>query len=211
MVVGQEKGVDVRLAIDVNSRRCHRHWASTFANCPRLTSITIPDSVTSIGDSAFALCKNLTNVTVPATVTNIGNNAFHNCFALTSVFFGGNAPLVARDAFWNAELNAYDPATVYYLPGTTGWGDFSTNAGVPAMLWNALIQASAPNFGVQNNQFGFNITGTTNITIVVEACTNLASPVWTRLLTLTLTNGLFYFSEPFQPNSSGRFYRISSP
>ena len=63
---------------------------------------------------------------------------------------------------------------------------------------------------MRNNQFGFNITGTTNIPIVVEASPSLASPVWTPLLTLTLTNGSFYFSEPFQPNISGRFYRISS-
>ena len=47
------------------------------------------------------------------------------------------------------------------------------------MLWNPLIQASGTSFGVQSSQFGFNITGTTNIPIVVEACTNLANPQWT--------------------------------
>jgi hypothetical protein len=78
-------------------------------------------------------------------------------------------------------------------------------------LWDALIQAAAANFGVQNNQFGFNITGTANLPIVVEACTNLANPAWTPLQSLTLTNGLFYFSEPLQTNSTGRFYRVSSP
>jgi hypothetical protein len=45
----------------------------------------------------------------------------------------------------------------------------------------------------------------------VEACTNLATPVWTPLQTLTLTNGSFYFTEPFQTNSAARYYRISSP
>ena len=63
---------------------------------------------------------------------------------------------------------------------------------------------------MRNNQFGFNITGTTNIPIVVEASTGLASPVWTPLQSLTLTNGSYYFSEPFQPGSSQRYYRISS-
>ena len=66
-------------------------------------------------------------------------------------------------------------------------------------------------FGVSNNQFGFNVTGTANIPIVVEACTNLASPVWTVLRSLKLTNGSFYFSDPQWTNYSGRFYRISSP
>ena len=63
----------------------------------------------------------------------------------------------------------------------------------------------------QTNQFGFNITGALYIPIVVEACTNLASPVWTSLQTVKLTNGLYYFSDPQWTNYPGRFYRISSP
>jgi len=55
------------------------------------------------------------------------------------------------------------------------------------------------------------ITGTTNIPIVVEACTNLASPVWTPLTNVNLTNGLFYFSDTQWTNYPGRYYRISSP
>jgi hypothetical protein len=73
------------------------------------------------------------------------------------------------------------------------------------------IQAFSANFGLSNNQFGFNIVGPTKTSIQVEACSNLASPIWVPLRTLSLTNGSFYFSEPFQPNSPGRFYRISSP
>ena len=105
----------------------------------------------------------------------------------------------------------FEKATVYYLPDTTGWDNFSTNAGVQAVvLWNPLFQASGASFGLSNNQFGFNINGTANIPIVVEACANLANPVWTALTNVTLTNGLFCFSEPLQTNSSGRFYRISA-
>ena len=85
----------------------------------------------------------------------------------------------------------------------------NTLASVPALLWNPLIQTGDGSFGISNNQFGFNVTGITNIPIVVEACTNLASPVWTPLQ--TLANGLFYFNEPLLTNSPGRFYRISSP
>jgi len=80
-------------------------------------------------------------------------------------------------------------------------------------LWNPLIQTGDGSFGVQTNQFGFTITNgsTTNIPIVVEACTNPASPVWSPLQTVTLTNGLFCFSDPQWTNSPACFYRLRSP
>jgi hypothetical protein len=80
------------------------------------------------------------------------------------------------------------------------------------VLWNPLIQATGASFGVQSNQFGFTITnGTTNnLPIVVEACTNLASPVWTPLQTLTLTNS-FHFSDPHWTNYPARYYGLGFP
>ena len=66
-------------------------------------------------------------------------------------------------------------------------------------------------FGVRTNQFGFTITGTSNLVIVVEACTNLANPVWSPVGTNTLTGGSSYFSDPQWTNYPGRFYRLRSP
>jgi hypothetical protein len=179
---------------------------SEFSECWSLTNVTIPRSVTSIGAQAFLHCITLTSVTIPASVTNFDNMAFYACYDLKSVYFQGNAPVVGSLEF------SYDTdVTVYYLPGTSGWSEFSAETGVPVVLWNPLIQSSGVNFGISNNNFGFNITGTANIPIVVEASTDLANSVWTPLRTLTLTNGSVYFSEPLQTNSSGRFFRISSP
>jgi hypothetical protein len=129
---------------------------------------------------------------------------------LASVYFKGNAPAANSTVFSSSSGNGYDNATVYYLPGTTGWSNFSANTGLAAVLWNPLIQTGDGSFGVRTNYFGFNIAGTANIPIVVEACTNLANPVWTPLQSLALTNGLFYFSEPFQAGIKGRYYRIGS-
>ena len=109
-------------------------------------------------------------------------------------------------------------ANFYYLAGATSWdstfylpGDNGFLTVASAVLWNPLIQFGDGSFGVQNGQFGFNITGTADIAIAVEASPSLASPVWTSLATMTLTNGSVYFSEPVQTNAPARFYRIGSP
>ena len=58
---------------------------SAFDGCSGLTSITIPNSVTSIGISAFGGCSGLTSITIPNSVTSIGNSAFGGCSGLTSI------------------------------------------------------------------------------------------------------------------------------
>jgi hypothetical protein len=170
-----------------------------------LTNVMIPSSVVNISDQEFFDCPGLINVTIPAGVTSIGSQSFAYCYALAGVYFKGNAPTVGSDGFQG------DSATVYYLPGTVGWGAFSSNTGRTTVLWNPGIQAGGAGFGVQNQQFGFNITNTANLTVVVEVCTNLASPVWFPLQTVTLTNGSYHFSEPGQGSRFGRYYGLGLP
>ena len=57
---------------------------SAFDRISNLTSITIPNSVTSIGSYAFFHCS-LTDITIPNSVTSIGKNAFGCCLGLTSI------------------------------------------------------------------------------------------------------------------------------
>jgi hypothetical protein len=173
-----------------------------FADCYTLTSVTIGNSVTSIGGNAFTLCYSLTNVTIPSSVTSIGNSAFVYCYSLTGVYFQGNVPGTGTDStVFSGDSNL----TVYYLLNRIGWG--TTFDGRPAVLWNPRPQ----NPGVQRNEFGFTITGTPNIPIVVQACANLTSPVWISLQSCTLTNGSLYFSDPGRTNYPARFYRLRSP
>ena len=58
---------------------------ASFVGCTLLENINIPNSVTSIGDTAFYGCKGLTSVTIPNSVTSIGNHAFYGCSGLTAV------------------------------------------------------------------------------------------------------------------------------
>ena len=87
--------------------------ASAFAYCKSIVSITIPNSVKSIGSSAFSGCTGLTSITIPNSVTSIGNYAFQSCTGLTSVTIGNSVTSIGYDAFngcnkltsvvWNAK------------------------------------------------------------------------------------------------------------
>ena len=79
------------------------------------------------------------------------------------------------------------------------------------MLPNPLILKNGPGFGVQTGGFSFTISWATNIPVVVEACTDLANPVWTSIATNSLTGGASCFSDPQWTNYPGRFYRLRSP
>jgi trehalose-6-phosphatase len=72
---------------------------SAFRYCSGLTSVTIPNSVTSIGDYAFASCSGLTSVTIPDSVMSIGAYAFLGCRDLTSLMIPDSVTSIGRSAF----------------------------------------------------------------------------------------------------------------
>ena len=72
---------------------------SAFYNCSSLTSVTIPNSVTSIGYEAFYDCSSLTSVTIPNSVTSIGSSAFSWCSSLTSVTIPNSVTSIGSCAF----------------------------------------------------------------------------------------------------------------
>jgi hypothetical protein len=193
--------------------------AQAFGWCPKLASLTLPDSVTTIENGLLtkagpaglcAFCQNLTNVTLGTGLSYLGTGAFMGCGNLISVLFGGNAPI--EGIFWAVDHTAFrfdDFATVYYLPGTTGWGD--TYAGRPAMLWGSQGQGPDPGPAMQPDGFAFTIRGPANTSVLIEATTDLAGQSWAPVQTCTLTNGVLRFLDLESSNYPARFYRVRSP
>ena len=56
-----------------------------FYDCSGIKSITIPSSVTLLGDGCFSYCSSLTSITIPSSVTSLGNYCFSGCSGLTSI------------------------------------------------------------------------------------------------------------------------------
>ena len=73
--------------------------SSVFNGCSGLTSVTIPNSVTSIGYSAFSGCSGLTSVTIPNSVTSIGELAFERCSNVTSIAIPNGVAKIGEGAF----------------------------------------------------------------------------------------------------------------
>jgi hypothetical protein len=102
---------------------------SAFFNCSGLTSVTIGNSVVTIGYYAFFNCSGLTSVTIPNSVTSIGDYAFNACNSLASIhLLGETPPTVGSDNFTNKQ---YINMIVYVPKGTLAtyqaadtWKDF---------------------------------------------------------------------------------------
>ena len=73
---------------------------AAFMECRNLTSsITIPEGMTCVSDSAFSLCTNIPSITLPQTLAQIGNEAFYYCTSLTSITIPKNVTTIGEYAF----------------------------------------------------------------------------------------------------------------
>ena len=108
-----------------------------------ITSIYIPSSVTSIGDSAFHRCTDLINVTIPASVTSIGDYAFDYCISLTSVTIPSSVTSIGDSAFRDCTglINVTIPASVTSI-GERAFTDCSSLASIEVETGNTVYRSA---------------------------------------------------------------------
>lgn len=94
------------------------------------------------------------------------------------------------------------------LYGTTHYGGAAGQGTLFSLSIAPQIQVNDGSFGIRTNAFGFNVTGYSNRVVVVEACTNLADPIWVALQSNRLGSEPWYFSDPAWTDHPNRCYRV---
>mgnify|MGYP000549347994 CR=1 FL=1 len=128
-------------AADVTIPSCYKGKPVTAINNAAfpnsaVTSVTIPDSVTSIPDAAFVNCSQLTNISIPNSVTYIGFSAFDGCASLKSITLPSSLRTIGNSAFAGCPSSM----TVTYPGSKTQWDDIAKGSNND-VLENHLICA----------------------------------------------------------------------
>ena len=108
-----------------------------FVNCPQLTNISIPNSVTYIGFFAFSSCTSLKSITLPSSLSFISGALFLGCSQLTTIHIPVSVTLIEDDAFAGCPSSM----TVTYSGSKTQWDDDITKGSNNDVLENHLICA----------------------------------------------------------------------
>ena len=112
-----------------------------FNDCSSLTSVTIGDGVTSIGERAFYGCSKLTSITIPDSVTSIGAEAFEYCYSLTSVIIPDSVTSIGYKAFYGCRSLKYNEYNN---------GKYLGNSKNPYIILVGVIDRSATSFTIHN-------------------------------------------------------------
>lgn len=156
---------------------------NAFVNCSSLTDISFPSSLITIGIKAFTGCSSLTHITLGNSIDSIGNNSFQNCTSLNNISLGNSVTSIGGWAF-----DGCNGLTSFSMPNSV------TAIGSAAFQsCNALTNISFSNSLISIGEYAFNgCTGLTNITIPnsVTSIGNSCFYYCTSLKSFTVGNSL---------------------
>ena len=157
--------------------------ANSFYRYQHLRTITLPDSVTSIGDYAFYDCSSLTSITIPEGVTSIGYWAFSDCSSLTSIIIPDSVTSIGNRAF----MDCTSLTSVTIPDGVTSIGDYAFSG--CSSLTSITIPESVTSIGYRAF---YGCSSLTSITIP-NGVTSIGSDAFSgcnSLTSITIPNGV---------------------
>ncbi|MBR4846047.1 MAG: leucine-rich repeat domain-containing protein, partial [Bacteroidaceae bacterium] len=164
-----------------------------FEYCSSLTAITIPEGVTSIGSGAFEYCSSLTTINIPEGVTCIGGEAFAYCSSITSVTIPENSLLTNIGVWAFYECSSLTSITIPESVASIGFRAFNGCSG--ELIVNCNIPSSYSEYGAFSGSEFTKVTIGDKVTIIgdyaFEYCRSLTSITIPEGVT-SIGNRVFY-------------------
>lgn len=202
---------------------------NAFSNCTALTSVTIPNSVTSIDGFAFSRCSSLTSIAISNGVTSLGDGAFYGCIGLTSITIPNGVTYIGDAAFWDCVglTSITIPNSVSYIGGfafewcgrltsiiipnsvtSLGYGAFAGCTGLTSMT----VESGNPNYDSRNDCNAIIETSTNTLilgcksTIIPNSVTSIGDGAFygcSVLTSITIPNSVTSIGEGAFDSCSG--------
>lgn len=127
---------------------------AAFVNCPKLTNISIPNSVTYIGFSAFSSCTSLKSITLPSSLSFISGALFLGCSQLTTIHIPVSVTSIGNNAF----ADCPSLMTVTYPGSKTQWDDITKGSNNDVLENNLICAKLEATFDPDNGESIFKQT-----------------------------------------------------